>query len=442
MSTHLFSRDLNKNYPLADYGEGIYIYDKQGKQYLDGSSGALVTSLGHGNQSIINSMSEQINKISFAHTSQFHTDILIEYANKLAELAPGELNYSYFVSGGSEGVETALKLARQYHIERGFSTKYKVIGRWPSFHGHTLGALSAGGYTFWRKPHTPNLISFPHINAPLSFDGSKKELEEYHIRCADELEHMILKEGPENISAFIFEPIIGTSGSAAVATDEYYEIIEKTCKKYDVLLIADEVMCGFGRTGEIFASDHWNLQPDMIVSGKGMSSGYAPLGLVMIHQKIYDTFKNGSENFLHGFTFSGNPVSVSAGLSVLKNIEEKEILSNVNKIGNYLKAELKKLREEFEFVGKINGKGLMWGIELVSNNKNTSFPRSANITNKLVQECLINGLIVYPSQKFNADLTGDSIIVAPPLIIKKEEVDELIDRLRLSLKNIQPLINN
>ena len=319
MSSKIFYRDLNKEYPIAVRGSGIYIYDRDGREYLDGSSGALVVNVGHGNKEIIDAVYEQMNKISFAHTSQFQTDVLIEYAEMLAKEAPGELNYAYFVAGGSEGVDTAIKLARQYHVEQGATSKYKVIGRWTSFHGHTLGALSAGGYSYWRDPQIPNLIPFPHIQSPLCYHcpfGLTPET--CQTQCALELEQTILREGPDNISAFIFEPIIGSSASAVIAPDSYYKIIEEICRKYDILLIADEVMCGFGRTGEIFSTNHWGLQPDIIVSGKGISSGYAPLGLVMAHQKIYDTIKKGSGRFLHGFTSSGNPVSVAAGLAVLK----------------------------------------------------------------------------------------------------------------------------
>lgn len=437
-SLNVFGRNLRKNYPIAASGNGIYIYDKEGKDYLDGSSGALVVSLGHGNKEIIETVYEQMNEISFAHTSQFHTEILQKYAKKLSIIAPGQLNYAYLVAGGSEGVETALKLARQYYTEKGQPEKHKVIGRWPSFHGHSLGALSVGGYTNWRKPHHPNLIPFPHINAPINTLGSDEEIRDYAIQCAKELEETILREDPDSISAFIFEPIIGSSASAIVAPNEYFKIVEQVCNKYDILLIADEVMCGFGRAGEIFASNIFGMKPDIIVSGKGISSGYAPLGLVMAHEKIYTTIKNGSGRFIHGFTSSGNPVSSAAGLAVLNYIEKYEVLSNVKKMSLYLEQKLLKLYKQFNFVGNIRGIGLMWGIEFIANKEEEKrFPRSKNFTSLVVSECFRNGLIVYPSQMFRADGTGDSIMIAPPLIITEQEIDLLMKRLNKSLEVIE-----
>lgn len=440
-STNVFRRDLTKTYPIAVKGERVYIYDESGKQYLDGSSGALVVSLGHGNKEIIVAMYEQMSKISFAHTSQFHTEVLEKYAQKLSTIAPGNLNYAYLVAGGSEGIDTAIKLARQYFVEIGKHSKHKVIGRWPSFHGHTLGALSVGGYTNWRQPHIPNLIPFPHVKAPINTLGTEEDKRNVAIRSANELEELILREGPNNIAAFIFEPVIGSSASAIVAADEYYKMIEEICEKYDILLIADEVMCGFGRVGEIFASSIWRMKPDITVSGKGISSGYAPLGLVMVHEKIHDALKDGSGRFIHGFTSSGNPISASAGLAVLNFIEKHQVLNNVKNMEQYLRKRLSELYDEFDFIGNIRGKGLLWGIEFIANKTDKNlFPRSKQFTNLAVRECFNNGLIVYPSQMFYPDGTGDSVMIAPPLTITKDEVDDLMNRLIKSLNSLKSKI--
>ncbi|MFD1039409.1 aspartate aminotransferase family protein [Virgibacillus byunsanensis] len=437
-TSNVFYRDLNKNYPIASRGEGIYIYDSNKKKYLDGSSGALVANVGHGQKEIFDSMYEQMKSISFAHTSQFRTIVLEEYASKLSKITPGEIKYSYFVSGGSEALDTAIKMSRQYQLERGRSSKYKIIARWTSFHGHTLGALSVGGYAEWRRPQEPNLIPVHHINPPNCFRCPLSlEYPSCQVKCALELEEMILREGPETISAFVFEPIIGSSASAVIAPSEYFKVVSEICKKYDILMIADEVMSGFGRTGEYFACNHWGIKPDIIISAKGISGGYAPLGAVLVHEKIYKAFKSGSGRFVHGFTHSGNPVSVSAGLATLKFIIKHDLLNNVKKLSSYLEGELKRLADEFSIIGDVRGKGFMWGLELVSDNKEMSFfDPELKVTNNLVKICFENGLIVYPSQKFHYGVYGDSIMIAPPIIISKDEIDELISLLRKSLTQL------
>lgn len=438
----VFYRDLNKDYPTADYGKGIYIYDKDHKKYLDGSSGALVANIGHGHEEIINAMLKQMNRISFAHTSQFKTEVLEEYAEKLSEIAPGRIGYSYFVSGGSEAVDTAIKMARQYQIERGLHTKHKVISRWTSFHGHTLGALSVGGYAEWRRPHDPNLINSFHINPPNCYRCPLGlEYPNCNTKCATELEDLILREGPETISAFIFEPVIGSSASAVIAPNEYFQVVRKICNKYDILLIADEVMTGFGRTGKFFSGDHWKLEPDLIICAKGISGGYAPLGAVLVHEKIYEAFKFGSGRFIHGFTHSGNPVSISAGLATLKFIEDNNLLENVKKQSYYLETLLHEIAKEFTFIGDVRGRGMMWGIEFVKDkDTHEMFEPSKVITNSVVNKCFKNGLIVYPSQKFHLGKQGDSILIAPPIIINNEEIEVLATKLSETLKELEKTI--
>ncbi|WP_126425225.1 aspartate aminotransferase family protein [Brevibacillus marinus] len=435
----VFYRDPHKQYPTAKRGKGVFIYDENEKDYLDGSSGALVVNVGHGNEEIIEAVHKQMRAISFAHTSQFQTDVLVEYANRLAPLLPGELEYTYFVAGGSEAVDTAIKMARQYQVERGKTSKHKVIGRWTSFHGHTIGALSVGGYADWRKFHSPNLLAFPHIQPPLCYRcpfGHTPDSCQH--QCAAQLEDAILREGPENVAAFIFEPVIGSSASATVAPPVYFQKVSEICKKYDVLLIVDEVMCGFGRTGTLFASEHWNLQPDLMVTGKGISSGYAPLGAVMVHPKVFETLKEGSaRRFVHGFTSSGNPVSVSAGLAVLNFLQQNAVLEKVKHTSAYLEKRLKQLQDHHPIIGDVRGIGMMWGVELVRNRASREpFPPELQVTAQTVSAAFANGLIVYPSQKFHLGRYGDSIMIAPPLIITMDEIDLLIERLEKTLHEI------
>lgn len=432
----VFYRDPHKQYPTAKRGKGVFIYDEHDKDYLDGSSGALVVNVGHGNEEIIEAVHKQMRAISFAHTSQFQTDVLVEYANRLAPLLPGELEYTYFVAGGSEAVDTAIKMARQYQVDRGKASKHKVIGRWTSFHGHTMGALSAGGYGDWRKYHAPNLLDFPHIQPPLCYRcpfGHTPDTCQH--QCAAQLEDAILREGPENVAAFIFEPVIGSSAGATVAPAAYYRKVSEICQKYDVLMIVDEVMCGFGRTGTLFASEHWELQPDLMVTGKGISSGYAPLGAVMVHPKIFETLKEGAaRRFVHGFTSSGNPVSVTAGLAVLNFLQQHAVLEKMKETSVYLQQRLQQLQNQHPIIGDVRGIGLMWGIELVRNRETREpFAPELQVTGQTVSTAFANGLIVYPSQKFHLGRYGDCIIIAPPLIITREEIDLLIERLEQTL---------
>lgn len=439
INSNVFYRDLNKDYPVAKYGQGVFIYDEKGQDFLDGSSGALVANLGHGLREVIEPIYEQMKQISFAHTSQFKTNVLEEYAERISQITPGDVNYSYFVSGGSEAIDTAIKLARQYQMERGKSTKYKVISRWTSFHGHTLGSLSVGGYASWRRPHDPNLMTSYHINPPNCYHCPLGlEYPSCQTKCASELEDIILREGPDTVSAFLFEPIIGASVSAVVAPDSYFEIVSEICKKYDILLIVDEVMCGFGRTGEYFSINHWNIVPDIIVCGKGIGSGYAPLGAVIVNKKIFETYKNGSGKFIHGFTYSGNPVSATAGLAVLNYMQNNDLLEKVKEHSSYLEKSLKQRTARFDWIGDIRGKGMMWGIEFVRNQKTGEmFDPQLNLTNRTVREAFNHQLIVYPSQKFHLGVQGDSILIAPPLIISRAEIDQLIDRLVSTLQSVE-----
>ena len=433
---NVFHRNLTKEYPIAQYGEGIYIFDKKGKKYLDGSSGAIVSNVGHGNKEVIEKINKQISKLAFVHMSQFSNQPLEEYAAMIAEITPADLNYVYFLSGGSEANETAIKMARQYYLEKGISSKYKVIARWPSYHGNTLGALSASGHVKRRKPHSPQLLDISHIEVPDYYRNPKAD----PIQFAELLEKEIKRLGEDQVAAFIFEPITGSSNGAAYSPNSYYQRIREICDRYDVLLIADEVMTGFGRTGKYFAVEHFGIVPDMITTGKGMSGGYSPLAAVIIREHIFKTFQNGN-GFIHGHTYTGNPVSTTAGLEVLKYLRKYNIVEKVAEKGHLLKLELNKIKDNSHIIGSIRGIGLMLGVEFVADKETkTPFPSEEKIAEKITKACFDFGLIVYPGGGNVKGIFGDTVLIAPPFIITSEQIQELAKKFKQAVETIEKLV--
>ena len=322
----LFHRDLNQEYPVMVRGEGIYLYDDAGRRYIDGHSGAGNVILGHGNKRIAAAMAEQAGTLAYCF-SAFHTNQPArELSRRIAALAPGDLDCVYFVSGGSEGIETALKIARQYHLQQGNRQKFRVIARWRGYHGATLGALSATGMPALREPFSPWLLPFHHI-APCypyrcSFAGCDSRC---NYSCANELEKAILQLGPDNVAAFVCEPVVQGGIAAGVPPEEYYGIVRETCDKYGVLFIADEIITGFGRTGKPFAIEHWDVVPDMIVFGKAASAGYCPLSGVIMRGGIRDSFRGSGDSFAHVFTYVDNPVAMRVGLTVQDILDEEQV---------------------------------------------------------------------------------------------------------------------
>lgn len=440
MKDFVFYRNFRQHYPVVDRGERIYIYDREGKRYIDGCSGALVSNLGHGLEEIAEAIYLQAKKIAFAHLSMLVSEPAMELASMIKELAPGDLNYTWFVSGGSEAVESAIKLARQYFIERDGegSSKYKIIGRWNSFHGNTLGALAVGGHIPRRKPYTPMFMDFPHIythycyRCPFGLEYPNCEL-----RCAYELENAIKREGPQYVAAFIAEPVVGATVGALVPPPEYWPIVREICDRYDVLLIADEVMTGFGRTGKSFAVNRWNVIPDMIVLGKGMSAGYSPLAGVVVSERIVEVLKRGSGRFIHGHTYGGNPLSCATGVAVLNYMLKNGLIENAHKVGEYLGSSMKRELEDIPIVGEIRGIGMMWGIEIVKDRERREpFPRRENVASRAFNLLMEKGLLVYPGSGAADGVNGDHFMVAPPLILKKEEADEIVSILREGLMDL------
>ncbi|MCM3568819.1 aspartate aminotransferase family protein [Neobacillus mesonae] len=430
---------LDEEYPVIDYGKGIYLFDINGKKYLDAASGAVTANIGHGVKEIINAMDEQARKVSFVYRSQFTSEAAEDLALKLAEMMPGDLNWSFFVNSGSEATETAMKIAIQYWQERGIHTKTKVLSRWVSYHGITMGALSMSGHTSRRARFVSLLEEFPVINPPYCYRCPYNlKAPSCQYPCAHELETAILRYGAENIAAFIAEPVIGAAGGAIAPPEDYFKIIKQICESNDILFIADEVMTGSGRTGFMLACEQWGIIPDIAALGKGLGAGYAPIAAAVASEKVMEPILAGSKQVMSGHTLSANPQSCAIALAVLQYIESNKIMSQVRSKGDYLKLKLESLQEQYSFIGNIRGKGLMLGIEFVSDRQTkTPFPRNAFITQKIVNLAKEKGLIVYPAGSGIDGVNGDSIIISPPLTITAKEIDELITLLDETFKTFR-----
>src|SRR3984957_10869215 len=416
-SSGLFPRNFNKSYPIAVRGEGCWIISSDGRRYLDASGQAAVVSIGHGVPEIGRAMAEQSSQIAFAHTSQFHTAPAEKLAERLLALAPPNFRNGgrvYFTSGGSEATETAIKLARQYWLERGDSKRFRVISRRQSYHGSTLGAMSVSGNVGRRAPYQPLLAEWGHV-APcfcyhcpfdLRFPGCG-------LACAEDLE-TLLQHSDANVAAFIFEPVVGATLGAAAPPDGYAARIADICGRNDILLIADEIMTGMGRTGKPFAVQHWNVEPDMILVGKGIASGYAPLGAVLVSPRVAEAFERGTGAFQHGFTYQAHPVATAAGNAVLDFAEAQKVFERVTLVGQELRSRLAAL-ESHPHVGEIRGLGLLIGIEFVKNKSTReAFPREENIAEKFRQAVLAENVLTYPSQGCVDGSRGDHVFLPPP----------------------------
>jgi len=427
MEDRIFYRNLRKYYPTVEWGEGIYIYDTQGKQYIDGSGGAAVIGIGHGVKEITEAMVRQAERISFSHGSQFTSQSAIDLASKLVQLSPKGLTRVYYLSGGSEAIETAVKMARQYQVERGKPEKYKVISRWTSYHGNTLGALALSGHTGRRRHYLPLIQHTPHIvpaycyRCPFELAPEKCDLE-----CALDLERTLLYEGPDSVSAFIAEPIVGATAGALVPKDGYFLKIREICDCYDVLLISDEVMTGIGRTGKNFGLDHWSVTPDMIVAAKGLSSGYAPIFAVIVKEEIHKTIKEGSGAFVHGHTYSQNPLSCAIAYAVINYLVKHDLVSRSAKMGEYLIHSLQSLYRH-NFVGDVRGKGLFAGIEFVKDKKTKEpFDPKLRLNTIIANRAFEKGLITYPGGGGADGIKGDHLLLAPPFVITEEQIEKMV----------------
>ncbi|MFS0880147.1 aspartate aminotransferase family protein [Metabacillus niabensis] len=431
---------LNEDYPTISYGKGIYLYDDTGKEYLDGSSGAVTASIGHQVPEIIEAMVNQASKVSFAYRSQFTSKPAEQLAEKLNELVNGDEDYfSFFVNSGSEATETAMKIAIQYWQEKGDYRKQKILSRWMSYHGITIGALSMSGHVKRRERFVPLLAEYPSISAPYCYRCPLSQTNpSCQLACAFELETAINRIGAEHIAAFIAEPIVGASGAALVPPEGYYEKIADICERYNILFIADEVMTGLGRTGKRFGLDHWNVKPDIIALGKGMSAGYTPIAATLVSEKVMEPIINGSASIMSGHTYSANPQSAAISLAVLEYIEKQRLTEKAEEIGSYLFHKLQEVAKDVAIIGDIRGKGLLLGLEFVQDRKTKQpFEAKLALTDLIVKKARENGLLLYPAAAGKDGVQGDAVIIAPPFIITKEETDQLIRILKETLIEIE-----
>ena len=434
---HVFYRNPKKFYPTAQKGEGIYIFDTPGKRYIDGSGGAVVVSIGHGVKEVREAMLQQAAQIAFTHGSQFTTQAAVDLADRLVAMAPDTINRVYYLSGGSEAVETAVKMARQYQVDRGKPSKYKVISRWTSYHGNTLGALALSGHTGRRKYYQPLMQHTPHIAPAYCYRCPfGHEPVSCSLQCADDLEKTILYEGPDSVSAFLAEPVVGATAGVLVPRAGYFQRIREICDRYDVLLIVDEVMTGIGRTGKNFAMEHWGVQPDMIVCAKGLASGYSPIYCLLTTEEIRQAILAGNGAFVHGHTYSQNPLSCAIALAVLEYIEKHDLVHRSRDMGALLLQELESL-DELDIVGDIRGLGLFAGVEFVQDKASKApFDPKLKLNNLIGARCLANGLIVYPGGGGADGVHGDHILLAPPFVISEDQVRELVSVLKQSVSEV------
>ena len=437
MTQHMFPRSFKTNYLKAARGEGIYIFDTDGKKYIDGCSGALISNLGHAIPEIARAVTAQLQKLEFAHTSRWKCDIVEEAAALVSDFAPKGLDNVWFVCGGSEAVESAIKFARQYYFERdgGKTSKYITIGRWNSYHGSTVGTMAIAGNMARRNIYAPMFMEWPKIAATYCYRCPfGLEHPSCSLKCGHQLESEIRRLGPQYVTSFIAEPIVGSTVGALPAPDGYWPLIREICDKYDILLIADEVMTGCGRTGANFALDHWNVVPDIIATAKGLAAGYVPTGGIIVKNELLEPIKNGSGGFMHGHTYHGSPVGAAAVVAVMKYMKEHKIVENVRNVEHVFADGLKKVESENQIVGQIRGKGFMWGIELVKN-KSTKMPFEKKVAaaNVVTNECIEQGLIIYPGTGMIDGIEGDNFLLAPPLVTTKVQALEIMEKLSAGL---------
>ena len=429
---HVFHRQTTSDLPIAVRGEGIWIIDADGNRYLDGSCGAAVSALGHSDETVRQAMRQQMDTLPFAHSGFFTTDAMEDLADRLTGQAPGDLDHVYYLSGGSEAMEAALKLARQYFLETGEPERRHIIARRQSYHGNTLGALAVGGNQFRREPYEPMLINVDHISPCHAWRGRQQNEtdEEYGRRVAYELEGAIQARDPGTVAAFVAEPVVGATIGAATAVPGYFRHIREICDRHGVLLILDEVMCGMGRTGTMFACEQENVQPDMVTIAKGLGAGYQPIGALMVSDKIYSAVKSGSGSFQHGHTYMGHAVACAAALAVQNVIEEKDLLSAVVSRGDDLDRALVERFGNHRFVGHIRGRGLFRAIEIVADRETKApFDPSLKVHARIKAAAMARGLMCYPMGGTIDGVHGDHVLLAPPYIVNREDIEDLSDRL-------------
>lgn len=434
--TRILQRQIRHDYPVAVSGEGVTLIDAAGRRYIDASSGAAVSCLGHQHPEVLAAMHAQLDRLAYAHTSFFTSTPAEELAEDLATHAPGDLNHVYFVSGGSEGIEAALKMARQYCVETGAPERHRFIARRQSYHGNTLGALSVGGNRWRKAPFEPILIESHHIDPcyPYRYQASGESAEEYGRRAADLLEEKLLELGPETVIGFVAETVVGATLGAVPPAPGYFRRIREICDRYGILLILDEVMCGMGRTGTLHACAQDGVVPDLQVIAKGLGGGYAPIGAVLVSDRVFEAFAQGSGAFQHGHTYIGHPLACAAGLAVQRIIRRDDLLANVCARGDDLAQSLHARFGQHPHVGDIRGRGLFQGVELVADRTSrTPFDPALKLHARIKAEAMERGLMVYPMGGTVDGRSGDHVLIAPPYIVDAATIDIIVERLAASL---------
>ena len=433
--------NFDEDYITITRGDGVYVFDENDKKYLDAAGGVCVVNIGHGVKEIQEVISTQAQQLAYTYGGTADNIPRQKLAKKLDEWAPAGMGdtKTIFSSSGGEANEAALKLAYQYHNERGNYTKRKVIGRWQSYHGNTVATLSMSGRTTWRRNNSSLLLDFPHISPPYCYRCPwNKTYPSCNVSCANELERTIKQEGAENIAAFIAEPIIGTSMSGVVPPKEYYQIVRAICDENDILFISDEVMCGLGRTGKNWGIEHWNVSPDIITTSKGLGGGYSPIGATILAENVWGAIAEGSRNVSHSSTYGGNPLSCAVGLAVIEYIETNKLVDNAKKMGDRLLSRLKEELYEVPFVGDVRGKGLLVGVEIVANKESKiPFDSNMNIGHLIEAEARNNGLLILAGVTGLVDgVDGDHVEIVPPYIIDEENIEFIVATLRKSIIDV------
>ncbi|MGY2485280.1 aspartate aminotransferase family protein [Cupriavidus sp. CP313] len=439
--THVFHRNPRQKLPVAVAGQGIELIDSEGRRYLDASGGAAVSCLGHGHPRVIEAIKAQLDTIAYAHTSFFTTEVSETLADTLVQAAPGDLDHVYFVSGGSEAVESALKLARQYFVEAGQPSRRHFIARRQSYHGNTLGALAIGGNAWRREPFLPLLVPAHHVSPCYAYrDQQAGETDaQYAQRLADELEAKILELGPDTVAAFVAETVVGATAGAVPPVGDYLKRIRAVCDKYGVLLILDEVMSGMGRTGYLFACEEDGVVPDIVTIAKGLGAGYQPIGAMLSTRRIYDAIVGGSGFFQHGHTYIGHATACAAALAVQRTIAEDNLLANVLARGEQLRARLREALGDHPNLGDIRGRGLFVGVEFVADRDSKATLDPALKTHaRLKSAAMQNGLLVYPMGGTVDGVHGDHVLFAPPFICTPQDIDRIVERFAAAVQTVLP----
>jgi adenosylmethionine-8-amino-7-oxononanoate aminotransferase len=430
--THILHRHTKGTLPVAAHGDGVYIVDSTGKRYLDACGGAAVSCLGHSHPRVIRAIQDQVQQLAYAHTGFFTNEPAERLAELLAGAAPGPLDYVYLVSGGSEAMEAALKLARQYFLERGEPSRRLFIARRQSYHGNTLGALSVGG-NFWRRaPFDPLLAEARHVSAcyPYREQQPAESDDDYAQRLADELDATVREAGAQNVIAFVAEPVVGATAGALVPVPGYFQRIREVCDRHGMLLILDEVMCGMGRTGTLFAYEQEGIHPDIVAIAKGLGAGYQPIGATMLSASIYEAIRDGTGFFQHGHTYMAHPTACAGALAVQHVIAEENLLDNVRAMGDRLESALLERFGNHPHVGDIRGRGLFRALEFVADPASKApFDPAMKLNAHVKREAMARGLMCYPMGGTVDGARGDHVLIAPPFIIDDGHVAEIADKL-------------